>query len=173
VLQEPPLPPVERLTQIGDAEAVADMLRDTNYSGALVKLKRDDDAYLFVAPLHRSLRAGHRQQQHGERDHSIHQRRGKLHADAPRFEIGVALDAVLGPPDLLRPATPCRTHGTSEAPSGNHQCRRVSGSIHPPPDEEKIRRRSSLIHDSICRAYAATRLHARISDGRVAGRARA
>ena len=46
--QEPPLPPVERLTQIGDAEAVAAMLRDTNYS-ALVRLKRDDDAYLFVA----------------------------------------------------------------------------------------------------------------------------
>jgi two-component system nitrogen regulation sensor histidine kinase NtrY len=48
-VQEPPLPPVERLGQIGDAEAVAGMLRDTNYIGGLIKLKGYDDAYLFVA----------------------------------------------------------------------------------------------------------------------------
>ncbi len=48
-VQDPPLPPVERLGQIGDAEAVAGMLRDTNYIGGLIKLKGYDDAYLFVA----------------------------------------------------------------------------------------------------------------------------
>jgi two-component system, NtrC family, nitrogen regulation sensor histidine kinase NtrY len=48
-VQEPPLPPAERLGQIGDAEAVAGMLRDTNYVGALIKLKGYEDAYLFVA----------------------------------------------------------------------------------------------------------------------------
>src|SRR6266851_7442460 len=48
-VQDPPLPPVERLGQIGDAEAVAGMLRDTNYVGALIKLKGYEDAYLFVA----------------------------------------------------------------------------------------------------------------------------
>src|SRR5215469_3628396 len=48
-VQEPPLPPIDRLAQIGDGEAVAGMLRDTNYVGALVKLKGYDDAYLFVA----------------------------------------------------------------------------------------------------------------------------
>jgi len=48
-VQEPPLPPVERLAQIGDTEAVAGLLRDTNYIGALIKLKGYDDAYLFVA----------------------------------------------------------------------------------------------------------------------------
>ncbi len=48
-VQEPPLPPTERLAQIGDAEAVAGWLPDTNYVGALIKLKGYDDAYLFVA----------------------------------------------------------------------------------------------------------------------------
>ncbi len=48
-VRDPPLPPVERLGQIGDAEAVAGMLRDTNYIGGLIKLKGYDDAYLFVA----------------------------------------------------------------------------------------------------------------------------
>ena len=48
-VQEPPLPPVERLAQIGDTEAVAGLLRDTNYIGGLIKLKGYDDAYLFVA----------------------------------------------------------------------------------------------------------------------------
>jgi two-component system, NtrC family, nitrogen regulation sensor histidine kinase NtrY len=48
-VEDPPLPPVERLGQIGDAEAVAGMLRDTNYIGGLIKLKGYDDAYLFVA----------------------------------------------------------------------------------------------------------------------------
>src|SRR6267378_769771 len=48
-VQDPPLPPVDRLGQIGDAEAVAGMLRDTNYIGGLIKLKGYDDAYLFVA----------------------------------------------------------------------------------------------------------------------------
>src|SRR5262249_59046104 len=43
------LPPIARLAQIGDGEAIAGMLRDTNYVGALVKLKGYDDAYLFVA----------------------------------------------------------------------------------------------------------------------------
>jgi two-component system, NtrC family, nitrogen regulation sensor histidine kinase NtrY len=50
-LPEPPLPPIERLAQISDAEAVADMLPDTNYIGALTKLKGYDDACLFVARL--------------------------------------------------------------------------------------------------------------------------
>ncbi len=48
-LQEPPLPPVDRLVQIGDTDAAAGMLRDTNYVGALIRLKGYDDAYLFVA----------------------------------------------------------------------------------------------------------------------------
>src|SRR6266478_1714652 len=48
-VRDPPLPPVERLGQIGDAEAVAGMLRDTNYIGGLIKLKGYDDTYLFVA----------------------------------------------------------------------------------------------------------------------------
>jgi two-component system, NtrC family, nitrogen regulation sensor histidine kinase NtrY len=48
-VQEPPLPPIERLAQIEDGGAVADMFRDTNYIGALVKLKGYDDAYLFAA----------------------------------------------------------------------------------------------------------------------------
>jgi two-component system, NtrC family, nitrogen regulation sensor histidine kinase NtrY len=48
-VQDPPLPPVERLAEIGDTEAVAGMLRDTNYVGALIKLTGYDDAYLFVA----------------------------------------------------------------------------------------------------------------------------
>jgi len=47
-LQDPPLPPVERLGEMGDAEAAAGMLRDTNYVGALIKLKGYEDAYLFV-----------------------------------------------------------------------------------------------------------------------------
>ena len=48
-VQEPPLPPADRLAQIGDAEAVAGWLGDTSYVGALIKLKGYDDAYLFVA----------------------------------------------------------------------------------------------------------------------------
>jgi two-component system nitrogen regulation sensor histidine kinase NtrY len=48
-LQEPPLPPADRLAKIGDAEAAAGMLRDTNYVGALIRLRGYDDAYLFVA----------------------------------------------------------------------------------------------------------------------------
>jgi two-component system, NtrC family, nitrogen regulation sensor histidine kinase NtrY len=48
-VQEPPLPPADRLAQIGDGEAVAGWLGDTNYVGALIKLKGYDDAYLFVA----------------------------------------------------------------------------------------------------------------------------
>jgi two-component system nitrogen regulation sensor histidine kinase NtrY len=48
-VQEPPLPPVDRLAQISDTEAVAGWLPDTNYVGALVKLKGYEDAYLFVA----------------------------------------------------------------------------------------------------------------------------
>src|SRR4029077_14462494 len=41
-VQEPPLPPIDRLAQIEDNGAVAEMLRDTNYIGALVKLKNYD-----------------------------------------------------------------------------------------------------------------------------------
>jgi two-component system nitrogen regulation sensor histidine kinase NtrY len=48
-LREPPLPPADRLTAIGNTEAAAGMLGDTNYVGALIKLKGYDDAYLFVA----------------------------------------------------------------------------------------------------------------------------
>jgi hypothetical protein len=36
-VQEPPPPPVERLSQIGNAEAAPDMLPDTNYIGALTR----------------------------------------------------------------------------------------------------------------------------------------
>jgi two-component system nitrogen regulation sensor histidine kinase NtrY len=50
-VHEPPLPPIDRLAQIGDAEAVAGWLPDANYVGALIKLKGYDDAYLFVARL--------------------------------------------------------------------------------------------------------------------------
>jgi two-component system, NtrC family, nitrogen regulation sensor histidine kinase NtrY len=50
-MQEPPLPPVDRLAQIGDTEAIAGWLPKTNYVGALIKLKGYDDAYLFVARL--------------------------------------------------------------------------------------------------------------------------
>jgi two-component system nitrogen regulation sensor histidine kinase NtrY len=48
-LQEPPPPPVEKLAQVGDTEAVAGLLRDTNCVGALIKLKGYEDTYLFVA----------------------------------------------------------------------------------------------------------------------------
>jgi two-component system, NtrC family, nitrogen regulation sensor histidine kinase NtrY len=48
-VQEPPLPPADRLAQIGDGEAAAGWLGDTNYVGALIKLQGYDDAYLFVA----------------------------------------------------------------------------------------------------------------------------
>src|SRR5215468_9573077 len=48
-LHEPPPPPVERLAQVGDAEAIAGLLRDTNCVGALIKLKGYDNTYLFVA----------------------------------------------------------------------------------------------------------------------------
>src|SRR5262249_6309372 len=43
-VQEPPMPPADRLAQIGDDGAVAGMLRDTNYVGAVIKLKGYDDA---------------------------------------------------------------------------------------------------------------------------------
>src|SRR5262249_10665746 len=46
-VQEPPLPPVERLEQIGDAEVAAGMLRDTNYIGGLVQLQGVHPAYPF------------------------------------------------------------------------------------------------------------------------------
>src|SRR5260370_2859255 len=49
-VQDPPLPPVERLGQIGDAEAVAGMLRDTNYIGGPVKANRDEDPCPFLPP---------------------------------------------------------------------------------------------------------------------------
>jgi two-component system nitrogen regulation sensor histidine kinase NtrY len=48
-LQEPPPPPVEKLAQVGDTEAVAGLLRDTNCVGALIKLKGYENTYLFVA----------------------------------------------------------------------------------------------------------------------------
>jgi two-component system, NtrC family, nitrogen regulation sensor histidine kinase NtrY len=50
-VQEPPLPPVDRLAQISDDEAIAGWLPAANYVGALIKLKGYDDAYLFVARL--------------------------------------------------------------------------------------------------------------------------
>src|SRR5260370_34055248 len=49
-VRDPPLPPVERLGQISDAEAVAGMLRDTNYIGGAMKAQRRDEASLSVAP---------------------------------------------------------------------------------------------------------------------------
>jgi two-component system, NtrC family, nitrogen regulation sensor histidine kinase NtrY len=48
---EPPLPPADRLAQIGDGEAVAGWLGDTDYVDALIKLKGYDNAYLFAARL--------------------------------------------------------------------------------------------------------------------------
>jgi two-component system, NtrC family, nitrogen regulation sensor histidine kinase NtrY len=45
----PPPPPLERLLQVGDAEAAAGLLRDSNYAGALIKLRSYDNVYLFVA----------------------------------------------------------------------------------------------------------------------------
>src|SRR5579871_3841964 len=48
-LQEPPAPPADKLAQVGDTEAVAGLLRDTNCVGALIKLKGYENAYLFVA----------------------------------------------------------------------------------------------------------------------------
>jgi two-component system, NtrC family, nitrogen regulation sensor histidine kinase NtrY len=48
-LQEPAPPPIERLAQVGDAEAIAGLLRDTNCVGALIKLKGYENTYLFVA----------------------------------------------------------------------------------------------------------------------------
>ncbi len=46
---EPRPPPAERLSLVGQDEAVAGLLRDSNYVGALIKLKDYDNAYLFVA----------------------------------------------------------------------------------------------------------------------------
>ncbi len=48
-IPEPRPPPAERLSMIGEDEAVAGLLRDSNYVGALIKLKDYDNAYLFVA----------------------------------------------------------------------------------------------------------------------------
>jgi len=45
----PPPPPAELIAQAGEAGAVAGLLRDTNYAGALIKLRGYDNAYLFVA----------------------------------------------------------------------------------------------------------------------------
>jgi len=42
-------PPADRIVQVGEGEAVAGLLRGTNYAGALVKLPGYSDAYLFVA----------------------------------------------------------------------------------------------------------------------------
>jgi two-component system, NtrC family, nitrogen regulation sensor histidine kinase NtrY len=50
-VQEPPLPPADRLAQIGDGGAVAGWLGDTDYVDALIKLKGYDNAYLFAARL--------------------------------------------------------------------------------------------------------------------------
>ncbi len=50
-VQEPPLPPADRLAQIGDGEAIAGWLGDTDYVDALIKLKGYDNAYLFAARL--------------------------------------------------------------------------------------------------------------------------
>jgi two-component system nitrogen regulation sensor histidine kinase NtrY len=50
-MHEPPLPPADRVALIGDDEAAAGLLGDTNYEGALIRLKGYDDAYLYVARL--------------------------------------------------------------------------------------------------------------------------
>jgi two-component system, NtrC family, nitrogen regulation sensor histidine kinase NtrY len=47
-VQEPPLPPADHLAQIGDGEAVAGWLGDTDYVDVL---KGYDNAYLFAARL--------------------------------------------------------------------------------------------------------------------------
>jgi two-component system, NtrC family, nitrogen regulation sensor histidine kinase NtrY len=49
--QEPPLPPADRLAQVGDGKAVAGWLGDTDYVDALIKLKGYDNASLFAARL--------------------------------------------------------------------------------------------------------------------------
>ncbi len=45
----PPPPPAELIAQAGEAGAAAGLLRDTNFAGALIKLRGYDNAYLFVA----------------------------------------------------------------------------------------------------------------------------
>jgi two-component system, NtrC family, nitrogen regulation sensor histidine kinase NtrY len=45
----PPPPPAERLAQVGDAEAAVGLLRDSNFTGAVIKLRGYDNVYLFVA----------------------------------------------------------------------------------------------------------------------------
>ncbi len=47
--KDPPPPPADRLTAVGEAEPVVGLLRDTNLIGTLVKLRGYDNAYLFAA----------------------------------------------------------------------------------------------------------------------------
>jgi two-component system, NtrC family, nitrogen regulation sensor histidine kinase NtrY len=47
-IREAPLPPAERLVQVGEGDAVAGLLRDGNYVGALIKLRGYENAYLFA-----------------------------------------------------------------------------------------------------------------------------
>ena len=46
---QPPLPPAERLVEVGEFQAVAGLLRDSNFTGALIKLSAYENTYLFVA----------------------------------------------------------------------------------------------------------------------------
>ena len=46
---QPPLPPAERLVEVGESQAVAGLLRDLNFTGALIKLSGYENTYLFVA----------------------------------------------------------------------------------------------------------------------------
>jgi two-component system, NtrC family, nitrogen regulation sensor histidine kinase NtrY len=47
-LQEPRLPPAEKLAQMGDDQAATGLVPNTNFMGALIRLKGYDDAYLYV-----------------------------------------------------------------------------------------------------------------------------
>jgi two-component system, NtrC family, nitrogen regulation sensor histidine kinase NtrY len=48
-LKEPPLPPLDRLLALNDADAVAGLLHESNHVAAMIKLRGYDNVYLFVA----------------------------------------------------------------------------------------------------------------------------
>jgi len=48
-IKEPPLPPRERLAEIGEGAAIGGLLRDANYVGALIRVAGYEDTFLFAA----------------------------------------------------------------------------------------------------------------------------
>jgi two-component system nitrogen regulation sensor histidine kinase NtrY len=48
-IKEPPLPPRERLAEIGDGAAIGGLLRDANYVGALIRVAGYENTVLFAA----------------------------------------------------------------------------------------------------------------------------